>query len=93
MVLTATNGPDALDMLKGNDVSVVVSDNVMPNMLGTQFLDEASGAGTRHRQENCGRAQWQHQCRKQSRLRHDIFYHPARGGDGRDRGKPEPAGN
>ena len=41
VVLTATNGPDALDMLKGNDISVVVSDNVMPDILGTQFLDEA----------------------------------------------------
>ncbi len=40
-VLTATNGPDALDMLKGNDISVVVSDNVMPDMAGTQFLDDA----------------------------------------------------
>ncbi len=41
VVLTATNGPDALDLLKGNDISVIVSDNVMPDMLGAQFLDEA----------------------------------------------------
>ena len=41
VVLMATNGPDALDMLKAHDISVVVSDNVMPDMAGTQFLDEA----------------------------------------------------
>ena len=41
VVLAATNGPDALDMLKAHDISVVVSDNVMPDMAGTQFLDEA----------------------------------------------------
>jgi signal transduction histidine kinase len=41
VVLTATNGPDALDILRGNEISVVVSDNVMPDIRGTQFLDEA----------------------------------------------------
>jgi signal transduction histidine kinase len=40
-VLTCTNGPDALDILRNNDIAVIVSDNLMPGMKGIEFLQQA----------------------------------------------------
>ncbi len=40
-VLTSTHGSDALDKLEKNDVSVLVSDNLMPGMRGIEFLQRA----------------------------------------------------
>jgi diguanylate cyclase (GGDEF)-like protein len=41
-VLTATSGAEALKVLSGNDVSVIVTDQRMPGMTGVQFLREAA---------------------------------------------------
>jgi two-component system, sensor histidine kinase and response regulator len=40
-VLTSASGPEALEMLKRNEVAVIVSDNIMPGMRGIEFLQEA----------------------------------------------------
>jgi putative two-component system response regulator len=40
-VLTCSSGEDALGLLKCNDISVVVSDNLMPGMKGVEFLQLA----------------------------------------------------
>lgn len=37
-ILTATSGADALELLGLNDVQVIVSDQRMPQMSGTEFL-------------------------------------------------------
>ena len=39
-ILTATNGQEALDVVKekGNDISLIVSDQKMPVMQGTEFV-------------------------------------------------------
>ncbi|MBU0479467.1 MAG: response regulator [Proteobacteria bacterium] len=37
-LLVAANGVEALDLVKNNIVSVVVSDNIMPGMLGVELL-------------------------------------------------------
>jgi response regulator RpfG family c-di-GMP phosphodiesterase len=39
--LTALNAADAVEMLKNNEVSVIVSDNRMPKMTGVEFLQKA----------------------------------------------------
>ena len=41
-VLTANNGKDALEILEENNVDVIVSDQVMPKMLGSQLLAAVS---------------------------------------------------
>jgi two-component system, sensor histidine kinase and response regulator len=38
---TCTSGPEALDVLKNNEIAVIVSDNIMPGMRGIEFLQEA----------------------------------------------------
>ena len=40
-ILTCTTGLEALEVLKTGDISVVVSDNVMPEMRGIEFLQRA----------------------------------------------------
>ena len=40
-VKTATSGPEALEMLRHHDFDVIVSDQRMPGMMGSQFLHEA----------------------------------------------------
>ena len=40
-VLTSTNGPEALEMLNENKVSLIISDQRMPKMTGVEFLAEA----------------------------------------------------
>lgn len=37
-VLTATSGKEGLEVIEANDIAVVVSDQRMPEMLGTEFL-------------------------------------------------------
>lgn len=39
-IYTANNGKEALDVLRGNDIEVVVSDLNMPEMNGLQFARE-----------------------------------------------------
>jgi putative two-component system response regulator len=39
-VLTSTNAVEALDLLKKNDVCVVISDNIMPGMTGIEFFQK-----------------------------------------------------
>ena len=43
-VLTATNGKEALDVVneRGNDISLIVSDQKMPVMQGTEFLAQVN---------------------------------------------------
>jgi len=41
VVLTSTHGTDALDKLEKNEISVLVSDNLMPCMKGIEFLQRA----------------------------------------------------
>jgi len=40
-VLTATSGREGLDILEKNDIAVVISDQKMPEMSGTEFLAKA----------------------------------------------------
>ena len=40
-VLTSTRGTDALNKLENNEISVLVSDNLMPGMRGVEFLQRA----------------------------------------------------
>ena len=40
-ILMSTSGPEALDLLRNNNVSVIVSDNLMPGMKGIEFLQHA----------------------------------------------------
>ena len=40
-IFMSTSGPEALDLLARNEVSVIVSDNLMPGMKGTEFLQHA----------------------------------------------------
>lgn len=40
-ILTATNGNEALEALKENEVNVILSDQRMPHMTGSEFLAEA----------------------------------------------------
>ncbi len=40
-ILMSTSGPEALDLLTRNEVSVIVSDNLMPGMKGAEFLQHA----------------------------------------------------
>jgi putative two-component system response regulator len=40
-ILMSTSGPEALDLLRNNEVSVIVSDNLMPGMKGIEFLQHA----------------------------------------------------
>lgn len=37
-IFTATNGTEALEILKNNDINIVVSDHRMPEMNGTELL-------------------------------------------------------
>lgn len=39
-ILTANSGYEALDLLKNNDVHLVISDQRMPEMTGTQLLHQ-----------------------------------------------------
>src|SRR5262249_62238573 len=41
-VFTASSGTEALDIIARNDVDVIVSDQRMPGMLGTELLREAA---------------------------------------------------
>ena len=41
-ILSATSGPEALELLADNDVSVIVTDQRMPKMTGIEMLREAS---------------------------------------------------
>ena len=40
-VLTATSGPDGLELLKGHEVALIISDQRMPKMTGVEFLAQA----------------------------------------------------
>jgi CheY-like chemotaxis protein len=40
-VLTATSGKKALDMLKSRDISLIISDQRMPEMTGVEFLQRS----------------------------------------------------
>ncbi len=40
-VITAASGEEALEILRKQDVAVIVSDNMMPGMSGIQFLERA----------------------------------------------------
>ncbi|WP_144395144.1 response regulator [Pleionea sediminis] len=40
-ILTANSGQEGLEILKNNDVAVILSDQRMPHMSGTEFLKEA----------------------------------------------------
>ncbi|MCL4457062.1 MAG: response regulator [Nitrospirae bacterium] len=40
-VFTASSGKDGLDILKNNEIAVIVSDQRMPEMSGAQFLEKA----------------------------------------------------
>jgi len=40
-VLTATSGPEALELLKKDPVSLIISDQRMPGMIGAEFLAQA----------------------------------------------------
>jgi len=39
-ILTATNGNDALEVMRNNDVKLVITDQRMPEMTGIQFLEK-----------------------------------------------------
>ncbi len=39
-VITASSGPEALDILKDRDIEVIVSDQRMPEMTGVEFLQK-----------------------------------------------------
>lgn len=41
-ILTASSGKEGLELLKGNEVSVIVSDQRMPEMTGVEFLEKAT---------------------------------------------------
>jgi putative two-component system response regulator len=41
VMVTCTNGIDALDILKSGEISVVISDNLMPGMQGVEFFQKA----------------------------------------------------
>ncbi len=41
-ILTASSGKEGLDLLKGNEVSVIVSDQRMPEMTGVEFLEKTT---------------------------------------------------
>jgi DNA-binding NtrC family response regulator len=45
VILTASNGKEALDILSQEDVDVVIADIEMPVMNGLQFLEEAHRKG------------------------------------------------
>lgn len=40
-IVTATSGPEALDLLKKDPVSLIISDQRMPDMIGAEFLSQA----------------------------------------------------
>src|SRR5690606_21309364 len=40
-VLTATSGPEALSLLAENDITVIISDQRMPDMTGVELLTES----------------------------------------------------
>jgi response regulator RpfG family c-di-GMP phosphodiesterase len=42
-ILTATNGEEALEVLKQEDVTLIITDQRMPGMNGTQLLRESLG--------------------------------------------------
>src|SRR5262245_43868465 len=42
-VLLASNGEQALELLRNNDVDVLISDQRMPGMMGVEVLREARG--------------------------------------------------
>ena len=39
-VITASNGTEALDLLKENDIKLILTDQQMPGMLGTELLEK-----------------------------------------------------
>jgi putative two-component system response regulator len=39
-ILVATNAEDALDIVRSNDISVIVTDNIMPGMKGVELLSQ-----------------------------------------------------
>ena len=41
-IFTASSGKEGLDILKDNEINVIISDQRMPEMSGTEFLSEAS---------------------------------------------------
>ena len=41
-ILTATNGVDALEIMRNNDVKLVITDQRMPEMTGIQLLEKLS---------------------------------------------------
>jgi signal transduction histidine kinase len=41
-VLTATSGPEALDVLRGQEISVLIADQRMPGMTGVELLEIAA---------------------------------------------------
>src|SRR5271157_4062858 len=41
-ILTASSGKEGLDLLKGKEVSVIVSDQRMPEMTGVEFLEKSN---------------------------------------------------
>ena len=42
-VSTASSGAEGIEILKGNEIAVVVSDQGMPQMRGTEFLEQVKG--------------------------------------------------
>ena len=40
-VYTATNGAEALDLLRENDIDAIVADHMMPKMTGVELLQAA----------------------------------------------------
>lgn len=42
-ISTAANTSEAMDILRNNSISVIVSDNIMPGMTGIEFLQKAKG--------------------------------------------------
>lgn len=43
-IFTSLNGAEALEIIKSTDISVIVSDNLMPGMNGVEFLQQAKTA-------------------------------------------------
>ena len=47
-VLEASNGLDAIDVVKNNDIDLIIMDIMMPKMDGYQAIKEIKNAGVSH---------------------------------------------